>query len=197
VDIMTEFALPPLSVGWDARWVQVPLSGNIDEWARTAAEKYVADHGGSKRQVRGLLEGAGEIARRAGDAAVTLILLPEAAKGIRALVRFCPVDLSGLPEGDDGWSVLLGQLAADSPWEDADITELTTKAGPCRRIIAKYVMGEGEIRGIGENVSYVWLFPQHGAGLWMMTSFVNLAESGLWRSALDELAAAVELEQVS
>jgi hypothetical protein len=31
----------------------------------------------------------------------------------------------------------------------------------------------------------------------MLTSFTNLAEAGLWRSALDELAAAVELEQVS
>jgi hypothetical protein len=194
---MTEFSLPPLVVGWDNRWVQVPLSGNLDDWARKAAENYVGSHGGSKRQVRGLLEGAGEIARRAGDAAVTLVLIPVAAEGIRALVRFCPVDLSDRPEGDDGWSVLLGELAPDSPWEEAaKITEVTTKAGPCRRIIRRYVAGEGETRGIGENVSYVWLFPQHGAGLWMLTSFANLAEAGLWRSALDELAAAVELEQV-
>ena len=50
---MTEFSLPPLVVGWDNRWVQVPLSGNLDDWARKAAEKYVASHGGSKRQVGG------------------------------------------------------------------------------------------------------------------------------------------------
>ena len=62
---------------------------------------------------------------------MTLVLIPVAAEGIRALVRFCPVDLSDRPEGDDGWSVLLGELAPDSPWEEAaKITEVTDQGWP-------------------------------------------------------------------
>jgi hypothetical protein len=41
------------------------------------------------------------------------------------------------------------------------------------------------------------MFPQYAAGFLMLTSFTNLSEARRWRGALDELAAAVELRQVS
>ena len=192
---MNEFSLPPLAVGYDSRWVNVPLSGDLGEWAEKATKDYAAKHGGNKKQIRALLEGAAQIARRAEDAAMALILMPVAAEGVRALVRFCPVNMSRLGENDDHWTALLGNLVPESEWEEAaEITELATKAGPCRRIIRRYVEGEGDTRAIGEHVGYAWLFPQYAAGIFMVTSFINLAEAARWRSALDELAAAVELE---
>lgn len=192
---MNEFSLPPLAVGYDSRWVNVPLSGDLGGWAEKATKDYAAKHGGNKKQIRALLEGAGQIARRAEDAAMALILMPVAAEGVRALVRFCPVNMSRLGESDDHWTALLGNLVPESEWEEAaEITELTTKAGPCRRIIRRYVEGEGDTRAVGEHVGYAWLFPQYAAGIFMVTSFINLAEATRWRSALDELAAAVELE---
>jgi hypothetical protein len=193
---MSEFSVPPLTVDYDGRWVHVPLSGDLDEWVQKATAAYVAAHGGNKRQIKALLAGAGEIARGAKDAVMTLILLPVAAEGIRALVRFCPVDMSAVGEDDDGWSALIGDLTPNSPWEEApEVTEMTTKAGPCRRVIYQSVEGEGNTRAITENVAYAWLFPQYGAGVYMMTAFAGLGEAHRWRSALDELAAAVELNQ--
>jgi hypothetical protein len=194
---MSGFSLPPLAVRYDRRWVQVPLSGDLDQWAEQATADYAAAHGGDKQQIGALLAGAGEIARGAGDSVLALILLPVADAGIRALARFCPIDLSAVA-ADDGWSALLGDLAPDDPWEEsAEVTELTTKAGPCRRVISRYVEGEGNTRAIGENVAYGWVFPQYGAGFLLLTSFTSLSEARRWRSALDELAAAVELEQAS
>ncbi|HEV3381421.1 MAG TPA: hypothetical protein VG142_10625 [Trebonia sp.] len=192
---MSEFSLPPLAVGYDSRWVHVPLTGDLDEWAKQATANYAATHGGNKRQIRALLAGAGEIARRAKDAVLALVLIPVAADGVRALVRFCPVDMSAVREDDDSWSALIGDLTPDSPWEeDAEVTEITTKAGPCRRIVRRTVEGEGNTRAITENVAYAWLFPEYAAGICMTTAFVSLSEAVRWRSALDELAAAVELE---
>jgi hypothetical protein len=196
-EFSSEFSLPPLVISCDDRWVRVPLNGDLDEWARKATADYAAAHGGDKRQIGTLLEGAGKIARKAEDAAAALILIPVADEGIRALVRFCPVDMSGVGQDDDGWSALIGDLTPDSPWDEpAEIIEMATKAGPCRRITRKwYLEAEGSLRPVGEHVAYGWLFPQYGAGIFMMTSFTDLAEAGRWRGALDELATAVELEQ--
>jgi hypothetical protein len=195
---MSEFSLPPLAVGYDGRWVHVPLSGDLDEWAQQATADYAAVHGGDKQQIRTLLAGAGEVVRTAGDSVMALILLPVAAEGIRALARFCPIDMSAVGAGDDSWSALLGDVTPDRPWEEpAEVTEMMTKAGPCRRVISRYVEGEGNTRGIGENFAYGWVFPQYAAGFLMLTSFTSLSEARRWRSALDELAAAVELKQVS
>jgi hypothetical protein len=195
---MSEFSLPPLAVGYDGRWVHVPLSGDLDEWAQQATAEYAAAHGGDKQQIRMLLAGAGEVARAAGDSVMALILLPVAAEGIRALARFCPIDMSAVGAGDDSWSVLLGDVTPDRPWEEpAEVTEIMTKAGPCRRVVNRYVEGEGNTRRIGENFAYGWVFPQYAAGFLMLTSFTSLSEARRWRSALDELAAAVELRQVS
>ncbi|MGH3245740.1 MAG: hypothetical protein ACRDOI_05925 [Trebonia sp.] len=195
---MSEFSLPPLAVGYDGRWVHVPLSGDLDEWAQQATADYAAAHGGNRQEIRALLAGAGEIARAAGDSVTALILLPVAAEGIRALARFCPTDMSAVGADDDSWSALLGDLTPDRPWEEpGEVTEMTTKAGPCRRVISRYVEGEGNTRSIGENVTYGWVFPQYAAGLLMLTSFTSLSEGRRWRNALDELAAAVELQQGS
>jgi hypothetical protein len=195
---MREFSLPPLAVGYDGRWVRVSLSGDLDQWAEQATADYDAAYGGDKQQIRTLLAGAGEVARAAGDSVLALILLPVAAEGIRALARFCPVDMSTVGADDDGWSALLGVPTPDRPWEEpAEIAEIMTKAGPCRRVISRYVEGEGNTRAIGENVAYGWVFPQYAAGFLLLTSFTSLSEARRWRSALDELAAAVELEQVS
>lgn len=195
---MSDFSLPALAVSYDRRWVPVPLSGDLREWAQNAAADYVAAHGGATPRIEELLEGAGEIAGRAGDAVLALALFPVADEGIRALVTFCPVDMSALGESADGWPALIGDLTPSSPWEeDAIISEMTTKAGPCRRITFRPVEGVGDVRIVAEHVAYAWLLPQYAAGIVMVTSFRNLAEAGRWRSALDELAATVEVvEQV-
>lgn len=195
---MTEFSVPPLAVDYDGRWIAVDLHGDLHEWAKRAAADVTRRWGGRKqRRLLPLLEGAGELARSAGDASIVLLLYPVPGEGIRAIVRFCPVDLAGL-EGDEAWSELLGDPVPDEPWEEpAEITQLSTNAGPCRRVLRKWVAGEGNTRGLGEQANYVWLFPQYGAGVIMTTSFVNLAEAGRWRPVLDELATAAELRQTS
>jgi hypothetical protein len=196
--------MPPLAIRYDGRWVNAPLRGDLDEWASKATADYITAHGGDKRQVRALLEGGCQIARRAEDAVMALLLMPVAAEGVRAIVRFCPVDMSVLADDVDGWSALIGDLTPNSPWDEAaEVTELTTKAGPCRRVIRKTVESEesgeseGGLRAVNEHIAYAWLFPQHSAGIVMLTSFINLAEAGMWRGALDELAASVELERAA
>jgi len=198
--------MPPLAVGYDSRWVHVPLSGDIGEWAQQATADYLAKNGGHKKQVKSLLEGAGEIARRATDAAMALILMPVAAEGIRALVRFCPVDMSEVDlstvdmsaVGEDVWSAMIGDITPANQWEESpEVTDMATKAGPCRRVVRRVVEGEGNTLAITEHIVYAWVFPQYAAGVFMVTSFLNLAEAGRWRGALDELAAAVELEPAS
>jgi hypothetical protein len=195
---MSDFSLPPLAVSYDRRWVDVPLSGDLGEWAERATAAYAATHGGDQKQIRALLEGAGEIARRARESAMALVLIPVAAEGIRALVRFCPVNMSRVREDDDAWLAMLGELAPDTPWEEsAEFTEVMTKAGPCRRIVRRTAEGEGNTRSLTEHVAYAWLFPQYAAGVIMLTSFLSLSEARRWRSALDELAATVELVPAS
>jgi hypothetical protein len=210
---MSDYALPPLGVSYDRHWVHVPLHGDLGEWAREATRDYVASHGGDQEKVRTLLTGAGAIARRAAGSALALLLFPVADEGVRAIVRFCPVDISGtdMPgtdasgtsgtsgagePGEAAWSSVLGDLAPDRPWEEpAEITELATKAGPCRRVIFRPVTGEGDVREVTEHVAYAWLLPQYGAGIVMATAFRSLAEAGRWRGALDDLAASAELAQ--
>jgi hypothetical protein len=197
---MTEFSLPPLIVGHDSRWIHVPQGGDLDDWVRKATADYLAKNGGHEKQVEALLEGAAEIAGRVTDAAMVLILMPVVAEGVRALVRFCPIDMSAADMSaaaeDAAWSALIGDLTPDSRWEEApEITQMATKAGVCRRIVRRVVEGEGNIRAVIEHVGYAWLFPQHAAGVLMMTAFTNLAEAGRWRSTLDELAAAVEVAE--
>lgn len=59
---------------------------------------------------------------------IALLLYPLLGKGVRAIARFAPVDISG-HDGEDAWSALLGGLLADEPWEQAaEITEVATGA---------------------------------------------------------------------
>jgi hypothetical protein len=197
---MTDFSLPPLTVDYDGRWVAVDLHGDLHEWARRAAAEVLARWGSRsgkrEKQLATLLEGAGDLARRAGDASIALLLYPVLGEGVRAVVRFSPVDMSG-HDGEDAWQVLLTGLIPDEPWEEpAEITEIATGAGPCRRIMRRYVTGEGSggVRPVGEQIAYAWVFPQFGAGVVMGTAFINLQEAGMWRPVLDELAAATRLE---
>jgi hypothetical protein len=203
---MSEFSMPSLAVGYDSSWVHVPLSGDIGEWAQRATADYLAQRGGRKKQVKALLEGAGEIARRATDAAMVLILMPVAAEGIRALVRFCSVDMSEVDLSaadmsavdEDVWTAMFGDITPDHQWEEPpEVTDMATKAGPCRRVVRRVVEGAGGNLDITEHIVYAWVFPKYAAGLFMVTSFMNLAEAGRWRGALDELAGAVELEPAS
>jgi hypothetical protein len=194
---MSGFSLPPLVVDHDDRWLDVPLRGDVRQWAKSTARDIAGRAGLKGRQERklaGILEGAGEIAQRATDASMGLLLFPDIWEPIRAFVRFCPVDLAGA-DGDQAWPALRDWLLPDEPWEEpADITEIATKAGTCHRVRIRQVTGEGSVRAVGEQLAYAWVFPRYDAGVIMTTAFPNLEDAGRWRPALDELAATAELE---
>jgi hypothetical protein len=194
---MSEFTLPPFVVDHDERWLDVPLRGDIAHWAKHTARDIAARadlKGREERKLTEILQGAGEITQGAQDASMALLLFPDIRQPIRALVRFCPVDLAGT-NADQAWPKLRDSLLPDEPWEEpADITEIATKAGICRRIQRKELSGEGSVRAVGEQLAYVWIFPQYGAGIIMATAFPNLEDAGRWRPALDGLAASAQLE---
>ncbi|HYZ55317.1 MAG TPA: hypothetical protein VE733_17695 [Streptosporangiaceae bacterium] len=192
---MTGFTLPPLVVDYDARWIDVDLRGDLGEWARKTAQDMLArspgrHRGRDEKSLAALLETAGAMARQADDASIALLLYPSHQDGLKALVRFCPVDLAGR-EGEDAWDALLASLPAGEPPE---VTKIGTAAGPCRRVRQPYAAGEESGSPVGERLGYIWVFPQYGAGVIMTTSFVDAMEAGRWRPALDALAAAAALE---
>jgi hypothetical protein len=196
---MSGFRPPPLSVAYDASWVEVDLYGDLAGWAwDTAAD--ILDRAGPDGPGRGaaprltaLLESAGVLARGAGDAVIALLLFPTLAEGIKAVIRFCLVDLGDRDE-DDAWAGLMSSLAdAENGAEPPEVTELSSPAGACRRVRQRYLHGEGRDRPVGEQVAYVWVFPEYSAAAVMTTGFTDLVEAGRWRAALDALAGGVEL----
>ena len=193
--VVTDFVLPPVIVDHDENWVGIDLDGDLSDWARRTARDLMSRMPGHQRRRRekhmvSVLEGAGTIARRPDDASIALLLIPDVNDKIKAVVRFCPVDMSGRDE-DEAWAELLSALSTD---EHPDVTEIPTGAGPCRRIRALYAAGEASPeRPVGEHINYVWMLPRWGAAVIMTASFSDLLEAGQWRPALDKLAAGVEL----
>lgn len=163
---MTEFTLPPFAVDHDERWLDVPLRGNSRQWAKNTARDIATRtglKGREERKLTGILQGAGEIAQRAQDASMGLLLFPDIWQPIRGLVRFCPVDLADM-DRDEAWRVLHdGLVSGASLTEPAEITEIATKAGTCRRIRLRLVTGDGNGSGVEEHFAYVWILPLCGA----------------------------------
>jgi len=199
VDTVTGFAMPPFAVSYDARWVAVDLEADLRAWARRMASEVLARSGGrpsrrEERRVAAVLEAAGAVARKAQDASIALLLYPDVSERVRAVVRFCPVDL-GDREEDEAWAGILETLAPDLPGlPSAEVTDITTPAGLCRRICQRVAVGEGSERPVYEQLAYVWVFPEQSAGVIMTTAFTDLAEAGRWRPALDVLAVGAERE---
>jgi len=196
---MADFTLPPMVVSYDGRWIEVDMSGDLGAWAQRTARDVLdrcGEHPGGRQEKRlaKYLEDAGAIARRAQDSNMVYMLYPVLGEGVRAIVRFCPVDMSGW-EKDEAWPVLLKGLVPDE--KPLEITELETPAGTCHRIRGRTITGKGKARKAGEQFAYCWVLPQYGAGVVMTTAFEDLAEAVFWRPTLDELALAVELEQTS
>ena len=191
----TGFSLPPVTVDHDENWIAVDLGGDLGDWARRTARYILSRAPGrhsrqKEKHMASVLEQAGAIARRSQDASMALLLAPGVNDTIKAVVRFCPVDLSGKDE-DEAWTELISALSADEP---PDVTEVTSPAGRCRRIRQRYAAGEGPERPVGQHLNYVWVLPRWGAAVIMATSFDDLMEAGRWQPALDKLAAGVSLE---
>jgi len=190
---MTAFALPPVIVAYDAHWVEVDLRGDVAQWARRAAAEVLTRSGGpargaDARQLAKLFAAAGVIARRAQDATISLLLYPGPESGIRAIARFCPVDLSG-QDGDGAWAGLESIAVVDLPGQEPpEITALDTAAGPCRRVRQLVADTDQPGRPVSENLAYLWLFPDYGAGVILATAFSDLVQAGRWRPVLDDLA---------
>jgi hypothetical protein len=235
---MTGFALPPLVVAYDTRWVNVDLGGDLGEWASQTAREMLArsSGGGSGRPGRpgrpgwisrpdrparpprlgwpdrpgrparpgrpskslaALLESAGAIARRAGGASMALLLYPSHRDGVKAVVRFCPVDLGGR-EGEEAWAALLADpcdraLSGVLNGEPPEVVQIATGAGPCRRIRQRHATDRDGEPMVGERLGYAWIFPRHRAGMLMTTGFTDLLEAGRWRPVVDDLAVAAVL----
>jgi hypothetical protein len=192
---MTEFVMPPLVVDHDENWLAVDLWGDLGNWARRAARDAVSrmpGHPGrrTEKHMVSVLEAAGAIARKPQDAALAYLLAPDVNDKIKAVVRFCPMDLAGWGEGE-AWPELVRALCTDDP---PDVTEIATGAGLCRRIRQRYAAGEGPERPVGQYFHYVWILPRWGAAVVMTTAFDELLEAGRWQAALDKLATGVGLE---
>jgi hypothetical protein len=197
---MTEFTLPPLVVDYDGRWIDVDLHGDLGDWARRAAREVLArwDARGGRREKRltALLEAAGQVARQAEDASMVFLLYPELGGSVQAMVRFCPVDLAGNDELHS-WSGVVSELFPPDTWGDdpPEATEIASPAGTCRRLRRRHVMRE--VGGVGEHLTYIWVFPQYGAGVIMAPSFANMEEADRWLPAIDKLAATAQLDESS
>lgn len=193
---MTEFVLPPMIVDHDENWLLVDLHGDLGDWAQRTARDVMSRMPGRhghrmEKHMISVLEAGGAIARKPQDAAIAYLLIPDVNDTIKAVVRFCPVDLADWDE-DEAWPELLSALSTD---DTPDVTEVSTGAGPCRRIRARYAAGEaGPERPVGEHVNYVWILPRWRAAVIMTASFGDLLEAGRWRPALDKLAAGAGLE---
>jgi hypothetical protein len=196
---MTDFTLPPFVVPFGGWWIDVDLQGDIQAWAQRSAEEVLARwgvHDGRRaKKLATMLEGAAQSARKAQEANMAMLLYPVLGEGIRAGVLFFPVDMSGHDEAS-AWNALFEDLLP-APIRDegeAEITEIQTEAGTCRRVRFEQRV-DGSDGPVVEQLAYLWVFPQYGAGIIMSTTFQSLAEAGRWRAALDELAASATLDE--
>ena len=197
---MTDFSIPPLVIDYGGWWIDVNLDQDPHTWARHTAPKVLArwgKHGGRlEKQLTSLLDAAAQAAQKATDATGMFLLYPELGQDIRAFVRLVPVDLSGHDE-DSSWTALLSWLTpADGDGLSAgppEIIDIPTPAGACKRLRFQHPVGDGN--EVGEQLAYMWAFPQYGSGAILTTMFGDLAEAGRWRPALDELAASATLDQ--
>lgn len=197
---MAEFSVPPVVIEYGGWWIDVGLKEDPHNWARRTAPEVLARWGWRgaryKRQLTSMLEAAAGIARKTQDAIGVLLLYPELGKDFRAFVRSVPFDLSGLDE-ENAWKAMLGLLtptegdglSARAP----EITDISTPAGTCKRLRFEQPLREGN--ALGEQLAYMWVFPQYGAGVVLATMFNDLAEAGRWRPAVDELARSVTLDE--
>jgi hypothetical protein len=197
---MAEFSIPPVVIEYGGWWIDVDLKEDPATWAQRTAPQVLSRWGWRgaryKKQLTSVLEGAAEIARKAQDAIGVLLLYPELGNSIRALVRSVPFDLSGHDE-DSAWTALLGALtptegdglSARAP----EITDISTPAGTCKRL--RFEQQLGNENALGEQLAYMWVFPQYGAGVALTTMFRDLAEAGRWRPAIDDLAKSVTLDE--
>jgi hypothetical protein len=195
---MTSFRTPPVVVDHDSQWITVDLRGDLREWARGKAREVgeLAVAGGlrvSAKQVARVLEDAGAVARRSGDAAMALLLYPSVEHGLRGLVRFLLVDTGGRDEADAIEDMVGDLVRGVTDGEPPEVTGFASPAGAGRRVRQRYSHGEGPERPVWEQVFYAWAFPDYSAGLVMTTVFTDLLEAGRWLPALDKLAAGVEL----
>jgi hypothetical protein len=196
--------MPPLVVDYSQLWIEAELrgSGNGQDWARrSAAELMSRRHWANYRTRRGekrlaaLLEQAAVISRKRQDAAMGFILIPSAKDGLKGMAAFCPVDLAGR-RGDEAWDGLLALLAPDTAGDSqTEITEMESKAGPCRRVRLRYATASGPEPGLREHVAYIWVFEAYGAAVIMTMTFLDMTQAARWLPALDELAHDVWLQQ--
>jgi hypothetical protein len=195
---MTDFTLPPFTVDFGGWWIDVDLHGDIEAWARRSAEDVLARWGAQNRRraakLAAMLEQAAQITRRTQGANMALLLYPVLGEGIRAALLFFPIDVSGHDQ-ESGWQAMLDDLLPPAVRDQVhpEITEMATAAGPCRRV--RFEQARPEPGGqVIEQLAYLWMFPQYGAGVIMSTTFQNLAEAGRWRPAIDELATSAKLD---
>jgi hypothetical protein len=192
------FTIPPFAVDYDIRWISVDLDGDIAVWARKSAQDVLARWGakGGRREkdLAKFLEEAGTIVRRMPDVASGAFLLyPGVGEKIRAMVRLMPVDMHGHDQ-NSGWSAMLAWLLPPkNTGIDPEITDIGTRAGLCKRIRFRLTDNRGSV----EQLAYTWVYPQYGAAVIMSCTFTDLEEADQWRPAVDELAAAAELDEAA
>jgi hypothetical protein len=196
---MTEFTVPPFTLDYDGRWVEIELHGDLDKWAQHAASEVLTrwKASGRKRekQLTALFRAAGQIARKAQDAMTALMLYPSLGGAIPAMVRFSPVDLGGNDELH-AWSVLVEELFPPDSWGEhpPEVTEIQTRAGTCRRF-RKRVVTDAATGAESEVVVYIWVFEQYGSGMILAPSFSSIEAADTWLAVVDDLAAAAALDE--
>jgi hypothetical protein len=198
---MTDFVLPPFVVDYGGWWIHVDLDGDLEAWAGQAAREVLARWGMNRRRSIGklatMLAEAGRSARKAEGAISALLLYPVPGEGLRGGVLLFPVDMSGHDEAS-GWQALLDDFLPPELRKEVQpqITEIQTPAGTCRRVRFEQCPG-GPGGPVVEQLAYLWVFPQYGAGMIMSITFPSLAEAGRWRDAVEKLAMAARLDETA
>ena len=195
-------ALPPLVFDYDGHWLNVDLSLTPEAWATGAADLLLGAGGGrrGKRAQRGLAEHLNAVvaaAARRQDFTVLLLLCPGPEFLVKAAVRLVAVEIEGADDlGELGPLATAYQMVNPEGAElaePAEVSELTTPAGPAARGRLRLVLDQPG-RPVHEVLSYAWVLPGYRYGAMLTTAFADLVEAGRWRPLIDALAAAASLE---
>jgi hypothetical protein len=191
-----------LDVAADSRWVPVLVGPevDVDGWAAEIATEALRIRGVSPapanrlEQATAVLAGiARSVQHSAADAplvgAWSLMPGPEVVPATLATLR--PL----FPDGVRSRAGMVDQLVADPEdrYGDPQIDDLETPSGVATRIVQRLLAPSdgadpGSRRAVEETVAYVWWFDGAGMALVLSTYFLDLVESGRWRTECDDLA---------
>jgi hypothetical protein len=185
---------PTFFMRHDPRWHEIPLDGDPQSWAESAARRAWDISGRAVGQAK-LASFAAALASlcglaRAAQPALALVFTPEPWSGATALFL---LTAAPFPSGDapDSRADVLALLSIPDERlaQPDDVDDLETAAGPALRVRKSLVRTDpAGLPAVVEQLNYAWPDPAQGLILIGTTSFADPVEMGRWTGAVDDLA---------